>query len=113
VTDTSFKSKKIVLPDNLRPDDSENIPLTRKKKTFKVNSLLFPSFTLKLLIVLCPQELLSHMSHYNSTLQMDGISGMKELVTKHSDILEVNLSQLIGNWLSFLFPLNLLSARVH
>ena len=36
------------------------------------------------------------MSHYNSTLQLDGINGMKELVTKHPDILEVNLSQLIG-----------------
>ena len=46
VTDTSFKTKKIVLPDNLRPDESENIPLTRKKQTFKVNYLLFLSFTL-------------------------------------------------------------------
>ena len=37
VTDTSFKSKKIVLPDNLRPEENSGIPLTSRKQTFKVN----------------------------------------------------------------------------
>ena len=36
ITDTSFKSKKIVLPDNLRQTEDSGLPLTNKKQTFKV-----------------------------------------------------------------------------
>lgn len=36
VTSTSFKTKKIVLSDVLRPDESSGLPLTGKKQTFKV-----------------------------------------------------------------------------
>lgn len=41
VTDTSFKSRKIVLPDNLRPDEDSGIPLTKRKQTFKVDNALW------------------------------------------------------------------------
>lgn len=36
VTDTSFRSKKIVIPNTLGPDESSGIPLTSRKQTFKV-----------------------------------------------------------------------------
>ena len=36
VTDTSFKTKKIVIPDHTRPTESSGIPLSHRKQTFKV-----------------------------------------------------------------------------
>ena len=44
ITDTSFKSKKIVLPDHLRPTEESGLPLTKKKQTFKVCILQKMSF---------------------------------------------------------------------
>ncbi len=44
VTDTSFKTKKIVLPDNLRPTEDSGIPLSNRKQSFKVNSNLLVNF---------------------------------------------------------------------
>lgn len=40
VTDTSFKTKKIVLPENLKPDENSGVPLTSRKQTFKVKPLM-------------------------------------------------------------------------
>lgn len=37
VTNTSFKTKKIVLSENLRPDETSGLPLTGRKQTFKVS----------------------------------------------------------------------------
>lgn len=76
VTDTSFRSKKIVIPNTLGPDESSGIPLTSRKQTFK--------------------ELISRMNHFSATIQLDGINGMKELISKNPEILEVNLSTLFN-----------------
>ncbi len=36
VTDTSFKTRKIVLPENLRSEDADGVPSTCRKQTLKV-----------------------------------------------------------------------------
>ncbi|XP_057370079.1 testis-expressed protein 10-like [Daphnia carinata] len=76
VTDTSFKSKKIVLPDHLRPSEDSGVPLNHRKQTFK--------------------ELLAHMGHFNAGVQQDGINGMKELLVKFPAVLDVSLSSLLS-----------------
>lgn len=42
------------------------------------------------------QELLSHMSHFSTTIQQDGINGMKELLMKYPEVLEINMGSLFG-----------------
>lgn len=39
---------------------------------------------------------MSHMGHFNTTIQQDGINGMKELLVKFPNILVLNLSSLFG-----------------
>lgn len=36
------------------------------------------------------------MNHFSATIQLDGINGMKELITKNPEILEVNMSTLFN-----------------
>ena len=46
VTDTSFKTKKIVLPDHMRLTEDSGIPLSHRKQTFKVIQVVkFMKFT--------------------------------------------------------------------
>lgn len=42
------------------------------------------------------QELLSHMGHFSSTIQQDGVNGIKELLTKFPELAEMNLASLFG-----------------
>lgn len=37
VTDTTFKTKKIIIPENLRPSEDSGIPLSNKRQTYKVS----------------------------------------------------------------------------
>lgn len=40
VTDTSFKTKKIILPENLRPEENSGIPLNSRRQTYKVIKIM-------------------------------------------------------------------------
>ena len=55
VTDTSFKTKKIIIPENLRPSEDSGIPLSHRKQSFKVIiPRIFHSFEPFSIIVLIP-----------------------------------------------------------
>ena len=95
VTDTSFKTKKIVLPDNLRPTEDSGIPLSNRKQSFKVNVMAVHIIFIHS-IYFWLQELLSHMGHFNAGVQQDGINGMKELLVKFPGVLETNMGSLLG-----------------
>lgn len=77
VTDTSFKVKQIVIREQLKvSDDSE--PLSTRKLNIK--------------------ELISRLHHYNSSVRIDALTGLKELVTRYTDdVLHDNLPLLIQN----------------
>ncbi|XP_014369524.2 testis-expressed protein 10 [Papilio machaon] len=74
VTKTNFKVKKIIIQEQLKKH-GQTEALSSKKLNAK--------------------ELLSRLSHFNTNARMEALSGLKELITLHSDFLEVNLGQFI------------------
>lgn len=75
VTNTSFKSKKIVIQEQLKQQDSTEV-LSRRKLNVK--------------------DLLSRLQHYNSTVRQDAVRELKELLNLHSsEILRVHLNSLL------------------
>ncbi|XP_051154517.1 testis-expressed protein 10 [Leptopilina boulardi] len=75
VTNTSFKSKKIVIQEQLKQQDSSEI-VSRRKLNVK--------------------ELLTRLQHYNSTVRQDAVRELKEILNLHSnEILRVYLNSLL------------------
>ncbi|XP_066992048.2 testis-expressed protein 10 homolog [Anabrus simplex] len=75
ITDTSFKVKKIVIREQLQAPNTDDL-LSRRKLNIK--------------------ELLTHLQHHNMSFRMDGLNGLKEIVTYHKDeVLKLHLPQLV------------------
>ncbi|KPI94160.1 Testis-expressed sequence 10 protein-like [Papilio xuthus] len=74
VTKTNFKVKKIIIQEQLKKH-GQTEALSSKKLNAK--------------------ELLSRLSHFNTNARMEALNGLKELITLHTDSLEVNLGQFI------------------
>lgn len=74
VTKTNFKVKKIVMKEQLKKHAESEALSTRKLNV---------------------KELLSRLNHFNANSRSDALSGLKELITNHSDVLEQHLGQII------------------
>ncbi|XP_043193607.1 testis-expressed protein 10 homolog [Amphibalanus amphitrite] len=74
LTDTSFKSKKIVIGNQLKKQDNET-PVTKKKLSLK--------------------ELLSHLQHFSVYVRQDGLNGLRELLTAHPELVVPSLGQIL------------------
>lgn len=76
VTDTSFKVKKIVVKEQLKPH-AENEAVTKKRHQ-------------------TVRELLAKLTHHNTGIKQEALSGLKELVTHYpGEVLNTNLTVLL------------------
>lgn len=66
VVDTSFKARSIALPTQSITIERDNVPTTKKKRTF--------------------DDVLSLLKHYNVSIQKDAISSVKELLEEFPDL---------------------------
>lgn len=74
VTKTNFKIKKIVIREQLKKH-GETEALSARKLNIK--------------------ELLSRLNHFNTHSRTEALTGLKELIEAHPEVLELNLGELV------------------
>ena len=96
ITNTSFKTKKIVIQEQLKQQDSSEILSRRKLNVKVIISFYFKNPCNSNTIMFQFQDLLSRLQHYNSTVRQDAVKELKEILTHHSsEILSMYLNSLL------------------
>ncbi|XP_037076413.1 uncharacterized protein LOC119097489 [Pollicipes pollicipes] len=94
LTDTSFKSKKIVIHDQAKKQSGDG-PVTKKKLSLKELLSHLRHYSAYVIVALPLQELLSHLRHYSAHVRQDGLAGLRELLTRHGELVWPALGQLL------------------
>ncbi|XP_071949169.1 testis-expressed protein 10 homolog [Antedon mediterranea] len=76
VTKATFKTGGVLIREQLKQDESQ--PTTQRKQNI--------------------HELLCQLNHYNSKVRQDSLWGMKELLTKHPELISEHLALLVDNF---------------
>ncbi|KAL4064905.1 hypothetical protein V8B97DRAFT_1181617 [Scleroderma yunnanense] len=77
VVDTSFKARSIALPTQSITVEKDNVPTTKRKRTFN--------------------DILSLLKHYNASVRKDAISSAKELFEDFPDLVKSHMPPLFGS----------------
>ncbi|XP_043920872.1 testis-expressed protein 10 [Protopterus annectens] len=73
VTETSFKTKAIYVPDQLK--ENGTLPTNNRKLNVK--------------------ELLTQLHHYNAGVKQGALTGLKDLLAQHSSVIDAHLSSIV------------------
>lgn len=102
-TNTNFRTKGIVLPEQLIKDTSG--PTTHRRLginvrsftcCFQIQQTYQSAFTAFLYIIFYYQDLLSQLHHYNANVKHSALLGLRELLSLNPSLLEQHLSRLIS-----------------